>query len=610
MKKQFSVKLMSVILAVVLSLSSFSVCAFAADSVCTEHNFDDGTVIKAATCTKVGSVVYSCVDCSYSKKEVVVPAGHVYSYDYLEETYIAPTCFSEGYEHYALTCPVCEEVILEIENVLSKRHKWVDVEVITPESCVNYGEMAVACDYCGEASTRVIYPNDSKHSGKAGIPQKETCTENGYLSYGNCYECGRPAGGYVIPATGHSKDNYVLIKEATCTEAGLEYYECTKINYDGPCNFVGEVVIPPLGHNYVPSRDYIAPDCGVQGVEPGLVCSVCGDVLIEDTYLEYFEHDFRVDILAVADAENTGKALYTCQNETDTSWVHIFEVEYSLSDVVPGAPEGGKFVVDADKAGVVGNIRELTGIYEENVSFTVEETDGIIIDENGNIIADGSGVMTVIVGTPANAAKIDVEVRLFDSLEMVVEDTVETGTVLDIEVLKQPFGVLADDVVWTSSDDSIVFVSGGKLVAVGVGTVTLTAVSGNLSVSKEITLVGSGAAREIKFTAIDKMHYIVEDYFAVFNGDTLYWSDAASIRFKVRTYGTFPFETYIVYINGKEAKADADGYFTVPADSGSVRVTITGAMFENSEEGEKVSFWQAIINFIKKIFSFFQNIGK
>lgn len=611
MKKQFSVKFMSVMLAVLLIMSSFSVCAFAAEDVCTEHNFDSGTVIKEATCTKAGSVVYTCTDCSYTKKEAVVPAGHFYSYDYLEETYVAPTCFSEGYEHYALTCPVCEEVILEIENTLSMRHKWVDVRVIEPESCVREGTMATACAYCGEESTRIIYPNSEKHSGKAGLPLKETCTENGYLSYGNCYECGRSAGGEVIPATGHSKDNYVLIKEATCTEAGLEYYDCTNINYDGPCGFVGEVVIPPLGHNYVPSTDYIAPDCGVQGVEPGLVCSVCGDVFMEETYYDYFEHDFRIDILAVADAENNGKTLYTCQNDTETSMFHVFEVEYSLSDVVPGAPDDGKFVVDADKSGVVGNIRELTGIYEENVSFTVVESDGITIDENGNVIADGSGEFTVLVETPSNAAKIEVEVRLFDSLEIVADDTLETGKVLDIEVLKQPFGVVADDVTWTSSDDSIVFVSDGKLIAVGAGTVTLTAVSGNLTVSKEFTLIGSGDTREIKFTAIDKMHYIVEDYFAIFNGETLYWSDLMSIRFKVREYGTFPFETYIVYINGKEAEADADGYFTVPADSGDVRVTITGAMFEGDEEGtgEKVSFWQAILNFFKKILAFF-GIGK
>lgn len=611
MKKQHSFKIVSVILAVVLALGSFSVCAFGEESVCTEHSFDDGTVIKEATCTETGTVLYSCVNCDYSKKEVVVPEGHFYSYDYLEETYIASTCVSEGYEHYVLTCPKCEEVIIDLEYVLTeKKHDWVDVKVLQQADCLVPGYKLVKCSLCGVEETVIIHPNQN-HSGKEGTQHPVTCTENGIINFGNCYVCGESIPLVIEPATGHSKDNYRLIKEPTCTEPGLAYYDCTHINYYGPCGFVGEEEIPALGHDYVETCSYVPADCGVQGVEPGLACTRCGDVLIEATYPEYFDHDFKIDILSAADAQNNGKALYTCQNETDTSWVHIFELEFSLSDVVPEASEDGRFVIDADKAGIVGNIRDITGIYEENVSFTVEDTDGITINENGNIVADNSGVMTVLVTTPANAARIEVEVRLFDSLEIAAEDTLETGAVLDIEVFKQPFGVKADDVIWTSSDESIVFVSDGRLVAIGTGTVTLTATSGNLTVSKEITFVSSGETRDIRFVAIDKMHYIVEDYYGVFNGDTLYWSDSASIRFKVRTYGTFPFEAYIVYINGAEAEADANGYFTVPADSGSTKVTITGAMYESgAEEGEKVSFWQAIINFFNKIIAFFQNLGK
>lgn len=607
MKKQYFLKFLAVIFALVFVLSGLSVCSFAATDKCDAHVFDDGTVIKEASCTTAGSILYACVNCDYTKKEVVVPEGHFYSYDYLEETYIAPTCVSEGYEHYVLTCPKCDEVILEIENVLTEGdHKWVDVKVLQEADCVNFGSKLVKCNLCGVEETHDIYPNQ-KHSGKAGIQLPATCTENGIISFGICYNCGHSIPSEIEPAYGHSKDNYRLIKEPTCTEPGLAYYNCTNINYNGACGFVGEEEIPALGHNYVQDGKWIGSDCCVQGREPGFYCTTCGDVLVETTYPEYFEHDFKIDILAVADAENNGRALYTCQNDTETSWVHVFEIEYSISDVIPEVSEDGNIIVNTDKTGVVGNIRDITGLDEENVVFEVIEENNAVLDENGNLVVSGDGYIKVCVKTPAHEAIVVIETKICDTLEIIAENEVETGRVLEFEVVKNPGSIVATDVQWTSSDEDIVFVSDGKLIAVGIGKVELTATVGNLTVTKEIEVLPSSEARKVSFSAIDKMHYIVEDYYAVYNGVNLYWSDAGELRFRVRTYSTFPFETYMVYMNGKELVADGDGYYTVSKDSGDVRITVSGAMYEESEEGttEKVNFWQAIINFFKKILSFF-----
>ena len=608
MKKHFSAKLLSVIFALVFVFSSFSISAVATTVKCDSHVFDDGVFIKEPTCTQAGTVLYSCCNCEYSKKEIVVPAGHFYGYDYLEETYIAPTCVSEGYEHYVLTCPKCEEVILEIENVLTEEeHKWTDVEVLRRETCAKEGIMAVVCELCGEEDTRLIYPNNDHSSKSGGIPAMPTCTEDGYYDLGYCEECKTDLGWEKVPAYGHSKDNYRLIKEPTCTEPGLAYYNCTNYNYNGACGFVGEEEIPALGHNYVKDGVWIGSDCCVQGRDPGFYCTTCGDVLVETTYPEYFEHDFKIDILAVADAENNGRALYTCQNETETSWLHVFEIEYSISDVIPEVSEDGNIIVNTDKTGVVGNIRDITGLDEENVVFEVIEENNAILDENSNIVVSGDGYIKVWVKTPAHEAIVMIETKICDSLEIIAENEVETGRVLEFEVVKNPGSVVATDVQWTSSDEDVVFVSDGRLVAIGTGTVVLTATVGDLSASKEITLVTSSDSRSVKFVAVDKMHYIIEDYYLVFNGETLYWSDASTIRFKVHTYETFPFETYIVYANGSAITADADGYYTISADSGEVRIAVSGAMYEENDNGtaEKINFWQAIINFFKKIFSFF-----
>ena len=185
-----------------------------------------------------------------------------------------------------------------------------------------------------------------------------------------------------------------------------------------------------------------------------------------------------------------------------------------------------------------------------------------------------------------------------------------TGSVINLKAIKMPVGVEATNVTWTSSDESIVFFSNGRLFAVGTGTVTLTATSGILTASKTVSVVEGTATRSIKFRAIEKMHYIIEDYYAVYNQGTLRWSDADSIKFRVRIYQNFPYETYIVYINGVEAHPDENGYYTVEGGTGDVTVTVSGAMFEDGSDGtgSKWSFWEWLLNLLRKIINFFKNL--
>jgi hypothetical protein len=90
------------------------------------------------------------------------------------------------------------------------------------------------------------------------------------------------------------------------------------------------------------------------------------------------------------------------------------------------------------------------------------------------------------------------------------------------------------------------------------------------------------------------------------------WSDDYEIRFRVYTYSSFAFETYIVYINGVEAVPDEDGYYTVPANAGEVRVTISGAVYDKDGEGSggtgKFNFWEWLINLFRKIAEFFKDL--
>ncbi len=603
--KLFSKKPVFVMFIVLLLVAMFAVTSYAASGTCTSHHYDDGIVTVEPSCVSTGMKIFACKDCGFEKTEILPPAGHIFDIRKAVIETKPASCFEDGYEHYIYSCPACEELLVDYYYVINAQmeHKWQFDETINEATCITPGLNREKCVYCNATQDIQIPPNKDNHvSAKyIGISDIITCT-NGAFSTGHCYDCGSTATKYYQP-NGHSLIVDEVIKEPTCVAPGIAHQVCGAEN----CGFDGQTEIPPLGHTYK-NLGIIQSDCGIQGEHKGVICTRCSYYLTEPVKYEYFDHDYLIEIVNIADKNNVGKTRYTCQNVTLSSMFHVFESEYTLSDIVPLIPENGCFLIDTDKTGIVADLTELTGIYNDNAVFSIAEASNAQLDTENNLIVSGSDKITVLVETEEYAAKFEIEVRVFDALEIVCDDTVETGRVLEFDVLKKPYDEKATDVQWTSSDDSIVFVSDGRLIAVGTGKVTLTATVGSLTVSKEINLIASSSSvRKVTFTAIDKMHYIVEDYYGIYNGETLYWSDAASVRFKVRAYGTFPFETYIVYMNGEVLEADADGYYTVSSESGEVRITVSGAMYEENDEGvaEKVNFWQALIDFFKKILAFF-----
>ncbi len=579
-------------------LTMLSMCTFgiiASADACDEHVFDEGVMIVEPDCKNPGKRIYNCINCDAVKTELTLPKGHIYDVNYLVIKEEGATCVVKGTRSYTLTCPVCEDTLLYLTEKYTIDHVWEKIETLVYPDCYNGGVDLYGCQNCNATHTR---NTEKKHLALKGTGEWEVCEDYCYSAY--CYECGKM--GSLCFSASHDFKTYDVIKEATCTEDGLVYVDCNKQS----CDYYGGgyLTISALGHDYVWEND-VLPDCCMIAKQGGCVCSLCGDVYTEAIYSdEYFEHNFKIEILAVADGVNRGKTLYTCQNETWSSMYHVYTVEYSLSDIIPGASGDGKFTVNTDKLGTIENIREITGLYEENITFEMVNSDNVTLDENGNLVVNDNGSVTILVKSPIWEAEIEIEVKICDSLDIIADETVETGRVLEFDVVKNPGGIKAENVNWTSSDESIVFVSNGRLIAIGTGKVTLTATVDGLTVSKEINFVAPSNAKKIKFVAIDKMHYIVEDFYAVYNMDTLYWSNEGAMRFRVRAYDTFPFETFIVYVNGNAVEADADGYYYVSADTDEVRVTVSGAMYEE-DEGGKINFWQALVNFFKKILSFF-----
>lgn len=88
--------------------------------------------------------------------------------------------------------------------------------------------------------------------GEAVEAKAATCTEDGWNEVGVCEVCGEhysyPTDENVIPATGHTwSEDYVVDKEATCTEAGEKSKHCTVC---GVKNEEDVQKIPATGHKF------------------------------------------------------------------------------------------------------------------------------------------------------------------------------------------------------------------------------------------------------------------------------------------------------------------------------------------------------------------------
>jgi hypothetical protein len=130
-------------------------------------------------------------------------------------------------------------------------------------------------------SSRAKVPNTTVVHCKADTVEAKaaTCTETGWKEVGVCEVCGEhysyPTDENAIPATGHTwSEDYVVDKEATCTEAGEKSKHCTV------CDAKEDVQeIPALGHDFV-SKVTKKATCTADGTLT-YTCSRCNETKTE-----------------------------------------------------------------------------------------------------------------------------------------------------------------------------------------------------------------------------------------------------------------------------------------------------------------------------------------
>ncbi|MBR2078784.1 MAG: hypothetical protein IJ962_01105, partial [Clostridia bacterium] len=310
----------------------------------TGHAWDEGEVIKAATCKEKGSMKHKCNNmCGETKTEEIAVVPHNY-----KEEITHATCTEDGYSTF--TCTMCGSHYVDkpveayghmfdiyfydegsatcyqdgtktaecangcgtkntIADPGSKTdHEMTDFTVIKAATCTEDGEEEAKCFYYDKCGYSELVPVDALgHDIPADFVTvtEPTCTEKG-LKTKTCTRCPETVATEEIPALGHDiAAEYTVDVAPTCTTTGKQSKHCSRCDYKD-----SEEEIPATGHDYKPGEGTTAT-C----TEPGkavYVCTVCGDSYSEDS-VPALGHDFDYvsdgNATCTADGTKTGKCI-------------------------------------------------------------------------------------------------------------------------------------------------------------------------------------------------------------------------------------------------------------------------------------------------------------
>lgn len=301
-------------------------CGYTDELESTAHSIKTETV--EAKCITDGAEKEICEYCSYEKTIKTIPAiGHDYSVEGREE----PDCTNPGKEY--LKCSRCdsrewEKVIPANGHTDSSTLGW---RVTTKATCIMMGEETQYCTICdkpvvdenGKEITRKISEDFTNHKNpnidaEYVITKEATCTETGLETY-TCKKCNKPVtdettGEIITRLIEKNPDAHKpveeTVKEATCTEDGLKITTCELCN-----DKIEREIIPASGHNYKNTNEVSCLDGGTITME----CQNCGDQY-EKFVEKSAEHDFiteKVNATCTKDGYESKMCKNCTYNETE-----------------------------------------------------------------------------------------------------------------------------------------------------------------------------------------------------------------------------------------------------------------------------------------------------
>ena len=235
--------------------------------------------------------------------------------------------------------------VAQVEAGACAHENWSDYVVTTPATCSERGVETATCDDCGETKTRQIPVDPTLHVYNETITTPATCTQPGLKTL-TC-ECGDTKT-EEIAATGHDYDS--VVTAPTCTTGGYTTHTCSVC---GDTYKDSETSATGHTEETIPA---VAPDCESEGLTEGKKCSVCDNVLVEQSVVPATGHTEVVDAAVEATCTTAGK--------TEGKHCSVCNEVLVAQTVVPATGHSEK---EPAKENIVDATCEADGSYEMNV---------------------------------------------------------------------------------------------------------------------------------------------------------------------------------------------------------------------------------------------------
>ena len=241
---------------------------------------------QAPTCIEEGWEAYSvCTRCGYTTYTELPALGH--------KAGSAATCMKPQ------VCTVCGA---ELAPALGHEIKVLEAVAAT---CTETGlSEGARCSRCGEVLAEQEKTPALGHLLLMTEDSRESCTDDGVLTR-RCERCDYIETKEVSGGT-HSWKPGAVLKEPTCLEAGIRELVCVF------CGETQESEIARMAHELVTAKA-VGSTCTAEGMSAGVMCSVCGKVLVAQDVLPPAGHRL-IHTAGIGATETTDgvREHYTC----------------------------------------------------------------------------------------------------------------------------------------------------------------------------------------------------------------------------------------------------------------------------------------------------------
>ncbi len=277
-------------------------------------------------------------------------------------------------------------------------------------TCDTDGSYVYYCDVCGKVAEIDVVPALGHEFGEWVVLKDATCTEEGVLER-ECSVCG-DFEYETIEVIGHNYEaSYVI--EPDCDDEGYTVYECTECGDSYEADFT-DALGHTAGEAVVENR--VEPDCETDGSYDSVVyCTVCGEEISrEEVVIEATGHDMELVEVVAPTYIAKGYSIYVCsvcgheefKDYTDMLPPEVLDVEALDSIVI-------KYEETYDLGSVVADKVVTGGEIGYTISYSSAAANVAEVDANGVITGKGMGktVITVTV-TDDNGKSVSEDVNV------------------------------------------------------------------------------------------------------------------------------------------------------------------------------------------------------